>query len=343
MLKGFIIKFFLSKIYFCLLNVVLFLYKINFLKTYSFKKNNIISIGNLSIGGSGKTPMVIALSKVLNDLNVSHAVVSRGYKKTSSGEVVVSDGLNIIKDYKKSGDEPFLLASALRGVPVVVGNKVRAIRRVNKFKKYKTILIDDGYQTFKIQRDLYILLLDLSRDARDYKLLPLGFLREPLSAISRADVVVFTKEPRGSSKKLKCYLKSCVDLNRQLLLETQAVYSLLEHKKNSFIKINHIINNPTLCFSGIASPKPFIKTAKKMFSNIVENFVFPDHCDYGSKEMLKIKSVLNKKNISSVVTTMKDFIKIRSLLPGFSVFVIDVKYDIVNVDLLIKKIRALKN
>ena len=340
---GFIIKFFLSKIYFCLLNVVLFLYKINFFKTYSFKKNNIISIGNLSIGGSGKTPMVVALSKILNDLNVSHAVVSRGYKKTSSGEVVVSDGLNIIKDYKESGDEPFLLASALRGIPVVVGNKVRAIRKVNKFKKYKTILIDDGYQTFKIQRDLNILLLDLSRDIENYQLLPLGFLREPLSAISRADVVVFTKEPRGSLKKLKSYLKSYVDLNKQLLLETKAVYSLLEYKKNSFIKINNIINDDTVCFCGIANPKPFIKTANKLFANIVDNFIFPDHCGYNSREILKIKSALNKKNVCSVVTTMKDFIKIKSLLPGVSLFVIDVKYDILNVDLLIKKIKELKN
>ena len=314
-----------------------------FLKSYSFKNNSIISIGNLSVGGSGKTPMVIALSKILDNLSVSHAVVSRGYKKKSFGEVVVSDGLNVVKDHRVSGDEPLLLASTLKGVPVVVGDKARAINIVNKLKKYKTILIDDGYQTFKIKRDLNILLLDLSKEITDYRLFPVGCLREPLSSISRADIVLFTKGDGPLSKKLKSYLMKYINLNTQLVLDTQMIYSLLEFKNNSFSKIDKIIERRVISFSGIASPQPFIKISKKMFVNIVDNFTFSDHCIYNKRTISKIKSSIKKNNAHGIVTTMKDFIKIKPYFSGFSIFVVDVEYDIINVELLEKMLKKFKN
>jgi len=338
-----LIKYFISKIYFSFFCFVAFLYKAEILKSHVFENNTIISIGNLSVGGSGKTPLVVSLSKILTNLSIPHAIVSRGYKKKSTGEVVVSDGYNIVDDCLVSGDEPLMLASLLPGVPVVVGDKIKAIKKVNELKKYKTIIIDDGFQTFKIKKDLDILLLDLSKDKKDYQLLPLGKLREPLSGVSRSDVVVFTKNIGPSSDQLKSFLDFFIDSKKQLVLESSSLFSLLEFKNDEFLEVEGLVQVPVVSFSGIENSTSFIKEVNRLFSNISHNLIFKDHCEYNKTDIMKIKNILVEKNIASIVTTMKDFVKIKTCFQNIRIFVLHVDYQILKKDNLINQLSKYKN
>ena len=225
---------------------------------------------------------------------------------------------------------------------IINKNRGEAIRWAEKSdKKYDLIILDDAYQHRSVFRNFNILLINTQQ--KHNELLPNGFLREPLASLSRADIVMFTKGGGSSSKKLKSYLMKYINLNTQLVLDTQMIYSLLEFKNNSFSKIGKIIERRVISVSGIASPQPFIKISKKMFVNIVDNFTFSDHCIYNKRTISKIKSSIKKNNARGIVTTMKDFIKIKPYFSGFSIFVVDVEYDIINVEVLEKMLKKFKN
>src|SRR4030066_1164862 len=154
----------------------------------------VISVGNITVGGTGKTPLVMALAKTLMDRGISVAILSRGYKGTKTSEPVVSDGKSIFLSPEESGDEPFLMAQVCKGVPVLVGKDRFANGRValQRFGM-KGLLLDDGYQHLPLHRDLDILLIDSHIGFGDQNLLPRGILREPLSHLRRAHLFLLTK------------------------------------------------------------------------------------------------------------------------------------------------------
>ena len=162
----------------------------------------IVSIGNISIGGTGKTPMIETISKELTTNNISHCIVSRGYKKKIKGTLIVSNKEEIIASIEQSGDEPFMLAHSLKNIPIIVGDKSKSIEIAIKKFKPQLILLDDGFQSLKIKRDCDIVLVDLSREFNHYKLLPLGFLREPISSLKRASLIIFTKSNKSTIQRL---------------------------------------------------------------------------------------------------------------------------------------------
>src|SRR4030042_5454514 len=154
----------------------------------------VISVGNITVGGTGKTPLVMALAKRLMAKGIAVAILSRGYKRMKTSESVVSDGKTIFLSLEESGDEPFLMAKACPDTPVLVG-KNRFVNGRILLQRFgaKGLILDDGYQHLSLNRDINILLIDSHIGFGDRHLLPRGILREPLSQLRRADLFLLTK------------------------------------------------------------------------------------------------------------------------------------------------------
>ena len=154
----------------------------------------VISVGNITVGGTGKTPLVMLLARGLKERGIKIAILSRGYKRKKNSDSLVSDGQNLFLSPEAAGDEPYLMANALKGVPILVG-KDRFMTGQMALERFgvRGLLLDDGYQHLHLHRDLNILLIDSNVGFGDGHLLPRGILREPLSHLQRADLFVLTK------------------------------------------------------------------------------------------------------------------------------------------------------
>ena len=154
----------------------------------------VISVGNISLGGTGKTPAIIFFADHLIKSGKKIGIVSRGYgRKNKDTKVLINaDNNSKVEDY---GDEPIFLSSRLKNIPIAVGtNKFNAALKLIKKNKVDILLFDDGFQTRKIYRDLDIVLLNVLNSIKEYKMFPFGILREPVKCISRSDFVIFTKD-----------------------------------------------------------------------------------------------------------------------------------------------------
>ena len=160
-----------------------------------------VSIGNITVGGTGKTPVTAYIARFLLAQGYRVAVLSRGYGGSLEGQTcVVSDGLTIMLSAVECGDEPYLLASTVPGLMVVIGTDRYAAGQLAIEQLAPDIfLLDDGFQHLRLHRDLNILLQDFSRPFGNGLTLPAGILREPSSAASRADLVIFTRAPKGAT------------------------------------------------------------------------------------------------------------------------------------------------
>ena len=154
----------------------------------------VISVGNITTGGTGKTPAVIFLTKALSEKGIKCAILSRGYGRKTVGTMLVTDGETSVANWQNFGDEPSLMAKSLPGIPIVVDSKRHrgGTFLVEKFKP-EVIILDDAFQHRRIQRDLDIVLINGQDKRSDHKLVPFGLLREPHSSLKRADVLIFTK------------------------------------------------------------------------------------------------------------------------------------------------------
>ena len=325
------IKAFFSFSYWFVSSVRILLFKYKLKKQYVFSPF-VVSIGNLSFGGAGKTPMVEYVSSFLSSIEVNHSIVSRGYKRAGKGKIVVSDKTAVLSSCSESGDEPFLLAHSLPGVPVVVGNKLKTIPLAAHQFASDLVIIDDGFQSLSVVRDLDIVLIDLSLKIKDYRLFPFGSLREPISAIRRAHVVVFTKKnfSVGDAQKIKSRILPFIDLRRSLVLDANYLLYLKKYikKTSRFISFSQKISSSVVAFCGIANPKIFIESLSSFCAEAPVVKVFSDHHNYNKNDICLIKQLLLTNNSSTIITTKKDFFKIKNLFKGCSLFIIDVKHEI---------------
>jgi len=163
---------------------------------------SVISVGNITVGGTGKTPMTIYVVRMLQQAGVRVAVISRGYKGSAEKDGgVVSDGRHILMDSEQAGDEPFLIASRLKNIPVIVGkNRFKAgLLAVSKFQP-DVIVLDDAFQHLRLKRDIDLVLLDCARPFGNSHLLPRGKLREPVEALTRATACILTRAQSGADE-----------------------------------------------------------------------------------------------------------------------------------------------
>lgn len=304
---------FFSSLYGIILKIRSFLYTSGLLKKRQLNAK-VISIGNLTVGGTGKTPMVISIAEILMRNNKKTAILSRGYKSQEEGRLrIVSDGKEIKLDPASAGDEPYLMAERLKGVSVLTSpDRYESGRYAIENFSAETIILDDGFQNLAIKKDMDILLIDAMDPFGSGYLLPRGILREPLSAIKKADIIIITKAdyPENISDIIET-----VRLYNSHAPVFKAIYKpseLVNIKTGRKEDMNILKNKSVAIFSGIANPLSFSYLIKNTGADIAEEFIFNDHHLYTKDEIDRIK--ISAKKADMIITTEKDAVKIKSLI-----------------------------
>ncbi len=271
----------------------------------------VISVGNISLGGSGKTPTTQYIANLLKENHIRVAVLSRGYKSKGNNRInLVSDGNRVLLTPKEAGDEPYMLAKRLNGVPVLTSKDRYHLGKyaIEHFKS-RALILDDGFQHIGLKRDLDILLIGSNTiNGRNY-LFPRGILREPIKSVKRADLYLITKvKDRDEYEKLS-------RITRDMKEDAKVFYGYF--KAEGLIDscggkkgLDYLNGKRVLAFSGIANPQYFTALLKEQGAIVVKELIFPDHHWYSSNDYKKIERT--SKEVDFSVTTEKDIMKMDS-------------------------------
>lgn len=304
----------------------------NKLYDYKIKKSEkvegveIICIGNIVVGGAGKTPAVQYMVKKYLKENKKVGILSRGYKgKREKDPFLVRDFNKIYGTPYESGDEAYLHAISLN-VPVVVSkNRVEGAKYLRDNCKVDVIIMDDGFQHRKLIKNKNIILIDATNPFGNFEYLPKGRLRESLNEIKRADEIIISKSNYVDEKKLLNIKEQLKKYNKPIYIGTFEE-DYLYNMKNEKIELNKIENKNILIFSSIANPKIFFNTIKKLNPKNIEQIKFEDHHVYTEEEILEIEK--KGKNFDYIITTEKDIVKINKEI--FNLLVIKMEFKIKN-------------
>ncbi len=284
----------------------------------------VISIGNVVMGGTGKTPFTMHIARLLDQMGYNVCILSRGYKgRAEKSGGMVSDGHRLLMNALQAGDEAFLMASRLPSIPIAVGrNRIKSGIQVLRNQDIDVFLLDDGFQHLKLFRDLDIVILDKSVPFGNGLLFPRGPLRESSKALSRADVIVLTDTFNQS--------KVASDPHPPLLnamLQTKPVFNAV-HKpyisrfsdKDIFKQPEcgrHFLDDLTLlfrksivAFAGLASNDRFLVMLKSLSTDVIHFFHFSDHHVYKITHLQPIIKAADEGKADFIVTTEKDFVKL---------------------------------
>lgn len=277
----------------------------------------VISVGNITVGGTGKTPCIIQLAEYLHKKGKKTAILSRGYRGAMEKKgAIVSDGKNIFLDEKDAGDEPYMIAHKLPKVSVYVGkDRLKSAKKAIK-NGNEILLLDDGFQYRKIARDKNIVLIDCTNPFGYEHLLPRGLLREPLEGLKRANLVILTKSNQASKNKIEEIKKRILKINQNVkILESF-------HKPESFVNVKNAQKysfesmhmKKALLLSGIGNPKAFEKTAKEAGLIICETIIKKDHHTFVYDDMIDAVNRAKTCNADIIAVTEKDAVKIKNIL-----------------------------
>jgi tetraacyldisaccharide 4'-kinase len=291
------------------------------LKSYSFDVP-VIAIGNLSVGGTGKTPQIEYLIRLLGD-KYKIATLSRGYKRETKGFVLADSTASV----KSIGDEPFQFYTKFPNVQVAVdADRKNGIEQLLLQKeKPNIILLDDAFQHRKVKASLYILLTTYSELYCNDWILPTGNLRESSSGAQRAQIVIVTKCPKNLSVDEQNSIRAKLKIapNQELYFSCIA-YDDAVFGENKSLKIYEINNRDKLLLAGIAKPEPFFDFLK---SNGDQCLQFPDHHNFTESDILDIKKQAENRII---VTTEKDFVRLKDSILASQLYYLPIKSSFVD-------------
>ena len=300
----------------------------------------VISIGNITVGGTGKTPATIALAQEAKERGYRPVILTRGYKGSVKGPCFVSKGEGPLLNVKEAGDEPVLMSEKLPGVPVVKGGNryeagMFALQNMDPLQgpgSKPLFILDDGFQHWKLCRDKDVLLIDSEDPFGNRTLLPLGKLREPLGSIARADIVVLTKckGPDGfHGSNIERVIDEIKKYNAKapVFLSGHAIIAL-SLKSGEKIPPERLKNRKVFGFCALGSPGSFRNTVAATGAVIAGFMTFRDHYSFFGEDMVKIKEEAMKSGAEWIVTTEKDMIKIRDFdLPG-NIIIIGIEFSV---------------
>ena len=276
----------------------------------------VISVGNLTVGGTGKTPVVIALATALRDRGRKVAVISRGYKRRSGPSILeVSDGRALRGHPGDSGDEPFLIAQRCPGVPVAVGADRLLVGRylLDRFG-VDTLVLDDGYQHQALGRDVDILVLDAGAPFGNRYLLPRGRLREPLSAMKRASAVLVTRASQAQRlDELKATVRAMAPMV-PIWVTDFAVSAVVQIGGSASVEPSILKGERVVAVSGIGNPESFRRLLIEVGATVVDHCVFADHHAYSIDDLQRFRRVAEQAGVDRIVTTEKDAVKLAGLV-----------------------------
>ena len=293
-----------------------FLFDISVLKSYSFNLP-IIAVGNLSVGGTGKTPQIEYLIRLLSE-KYKIATLSRGYKRQSEGFILAQANSNA----RLLGDEPFQFFEKFPSIQVAVdADRKNGIEQLLSLpEKPEVILLDDAFQHRKVKAGFYILLTSYGDLYSDDCMLPTGNLRETRSGAKRADLIVVTKCPFDLSLDKQNDIRKRLKLSvNQQLYFTFIAYDTFVYGEKQKVNINEIQSTVKVLVAGIAKPEPFFTYLKNTNDVCLS---FPDHHNFTDKDILEIKN-LAQNNI--IITTEKDYMRLKGSLPNEQLFYLPIK------------------
>jgi len=295
----------------------------------------VISIGNIVVGGAGKTPMAIYVAGVLKKMEKRSVVISRGYKGNYKNDaVIVSDGNRIFLDAEASGDEPHMMARR-RSFPVVVGkDRFKAgMKAINAFKP-DVIVLDDGFQHLKLKRDLDLLLLDYSNPLGNKRFLPAGRLREtPQTSAQRADALIFTRSPDKdkTAESINEVLRHYPDCSWFKTFHAPFIFKQIVHNENSkeyYTDVGSLKGKKAVLFSAIAKNTSFCDAMKGSGINVLDHLEFKDHYRYKEPDILLINRAAKKVCADVILTTEKDWVKLNQDIEwGLDLIVIGIQIE----------------
>jgi tetraacyldisaccharide 4'-kinase len=264
----------------------------------------VISIGNLSVGGTGKTPLVAAIARLLVEMGERPSILSRGYKRRSASHdvVLVSDGNSVLADVEHAGDEPYMLARAVPHAAVVVSAARYAAGRVAETRLGCTVhVLDDGFQHFKLERDLDLLIVTSADRANPYPL-PLGRLREPISVAALADAVfVSAGEVAGDVDGRPVFqIGRTIDAPRPIPSDIQS--GLGEPASVT-------VPGPVFAMAGIANPQRFFDDLQTAGWHLVGTRSFADHHQFSASDIVDVLRAAASAGAKAVLTTEKDVVR----------------------------------
>lgn len=305
-----------SLIYDIVTSIRNFLYNKNILKSTSFNVP-IIAVGNLSVGGTGKTPMVEYLIRLLSN-NYKIVTLSRGYKRKTQGFLLA----NASTKMEEIGDEPFQYHSKFKNISVAVdANRVEGVTEILKLKpETNTVLLDDAFQHRKIKAGFYIMLTAYNDLFYNDLLLPAGNLRESKRGVKRADIVVVTKCPGFLSVDEIQKIKSKIAVDDKRIFFTTIKYDSKITNTISTLSLYEIEDN-FIAVAGIAKPEYFYKYLNCSPENCL---TFPDHHDFTSKD---IALILQKAGTKKIVTTEKDYMRLAPFIAKEQLYYLPITID----------------
>ncbi len=281
----------------------------------------VISVGNITLGGTGKTTFVEYLAGKLNLQRKKIVILSRGYKRNLKR-----------KGASGMGDEPAMLVKKLPFAHIVV-NKNRVHSALKAIKDYAPdiLILDDGLQQWRIFKDLEIVTIDVGSPFGNYRMLPAGFLREPIGALKRADVFVLTGGGFGKDiGELAAKLKRIN--SRALIVESAHQPAGFRHMDNpdELLSLDFLKGKSAMIFSGIGNPGGFENSISALGINIGRSIRFEDHHDYTQDDISDIIESAQQENLDAIITTQKDAVKIRDLeIKGSGILALDIKLKII--------------
>jgi tetraacyldisaccharide 4'-kinase len=276
----------------------------------------VISVGNLALGGTGKTPTVIDIAGLLLRKGKLPVVISRGYGRQDESLIsIVSDGRTVQHDPVRNGDEPVLVAERLAGVPVVVGaDRYQASLTALRQFHPDVVVLDDGFQHIRLQRTLDIVLVDAAEPFGSGKLFPAGILREPLTALKRAHAILITRADRGSDlSSLKETLRRYTAA--RIFTSSHVPLDLVNIATNETRPLSSLQRTTVFAFSGIARPASFLSLLESLGADIKSSRTYADHYVYDKNDLADIFRQAADEHVKMVVTTEKDGVRLHSLRP----------------------------
>jgi tetraacyldisaccharide 4'-kinase len=294
----------------------------------------VISVGNVVAGGSGKTPTVIAIAKAFKEhTNLNLAVLSRGYLSGIRGPAVVSDGENIHLNPEESGDEPYILSDNLTGIPVLIGRDRYKTGRISVRKWDSDIIIlDDGFQHLRLARDVDIIVMDSTKPFGLDHTLPRGYLRETLSTLGYADLILLTRVDQCDDIG---YVRNKISQVAPLMRVFESIYQpcyLRDLNTDQFVELNEIKGKSVLAVCGIANPESFKKTLQSLNTGDIHLLPFPDHHNYPPSSIEAIRRKVVEYGVDMVICTEKDAPKLDTDL-GCPVLALIIEIELINADI----------
>ncbi|MEW6008705.1 MAG: tetraacyldisaccharide 4'-kinase [Candidatus Omnitrophota bacterium] len=303
----------LSFFYCALVRLQDFVYKKKILRPAHLEVK-VISVGNITWGGTGKTSLVSILAKFLSGKGKRIAILSRGYKRVQSTEYREQ---KTREEYQLMGDEACLLKEKFPEIPVLVGRDrvENAIKAVKDFQA-EVVLLDDGFQHRRIKRDLDIVSIDCLNPFGNGYCIPRGILREPKSSLERADLVVLTNAEfnKEEAKELEFDIRD-INSKAPIVYASYRALCVRDFPSGQVIIPSHMVGKPVCLFAGIGNFESFRNTfVSSIGGNVKLEFNFPDHYQYQKQDLLEIQDACIKQGVNLIITTEKDLVRLKQFI-----------------------------